>query len=390
MYVLRNCHLIPELTEGTSLTEADLLIDGAYIKEIAPCGTAFESLEKEIDMEHMTVMPGLIDAHVHLRMMGGGMQASQDDIPAVTLDELRFAQWLLDNGYTTVRDVGDNKACPSIALRDYIDAGKIQGPRLFCSGPTLTPSDRGMQKPYSSGHHYKVDSPMEMRHYARHNLMMGADFIKLYGTSSAIARRGGTPGSQIMAVDEMEAAVEVATRKNTYCAIHCHGGEACENAARVGVRTIEHATFIEPETLKYLETRKAEGHGIVITISVVKDNSWGTIPGSVYQGAVRHLTGADQYDILIGWGTDTSWDFYQKHPYREFEMRKNDLGFSNINILKQATINTAVLINQGEKIGSVRAGKYADLIAVNGDPAADITAMYHKPVHVIKEGQLIR
>ncbi len=388
MLRLKNCRLIPELTEGTDLKKADLWIDEGLIQTIVPCGT--ETLEEcdELDIKGATVMPGLIDMHTHLRMMGAGRTSDPQKPCAVTLDEVLFAQYYLDNGYTTVRDVGDNIANPAIALRNHINTGKMKGPGIYCSGPTLTPTEIGFDAAWSAPNHYEVDSPLQMRRLVRYNLQQGADFIKLYGSGSMCVAEG-KPGALIMQQDEMEEAVKTASMKNTYCAIHMHGTEGCELAAKVGVRTIEHASFISQKTLKYLEGRKAEGHGIVITASVLLDDSWGKITDYAYSKVMDHLQYTKDYDILIGWGTDTSLGFYQRQPYAEYELRSRELGFSNIEILKQLTINSAILMMKDAWIGSVKEGKCADLIVIDGAPEEDITVMYHKPVHVLKNGELI-
>lgn len=389
MYVIKNCRLIPELTEGTGLTTADIVVDGERIKTIQPCGTPVEEDCEVLDAEEMTVMPGMIDMHTHLRMMSDGNTSDPLKPCAVTLDEYIFAQYYLDNGYTTVRDVGDNIANPSIALRNHINAGKLSGPRIFCSGPTLTPTEIGFDAAWSAPNHYEVDSPMDMRQKVRYVFQQGADFIKLYGTSSMVVKEG-TPGKRIMEADEMEEAVRIAAAKGSYCAIHSHGTECCDVAAKIGVRTIEHASFISEDTLKYLETRKAEGHGIVITASVLIDDSWGKIPDYAYAMTVDHLKHVKDYDVLVGWGTDTSIACYKKNPYSEFELRKKELGFSNLEILKQLTINSAVLMQKDHLIGSIKEGKYADLNLVDGAPEERIEVMYQKPVHVMKGGVLVR
>lgn len=388
MFILRNCRLIPELTEGTELRCADILLHNEKIKSIMPCGTDFEVECAQMDVEGATVMPGLIDMHTHLRMLGDGKTSDPLKPCSVALDELIFAQYYLDNGYTTIRDVGDNIANPAIALRDHINEGKIQGPRIYCSGPTLTPTEIGFDAPWSAPNHYDVDTPMDMRRMVRYNLQKGSDFIKLYGSSSMCALEN--PGALIMQEDEMAEAVRQASLKNTYCAIHMHGTEGCEIAARAGIRTIEHASFISRDTMKYLENCKAQGQGIVITASVLLDDSWGKIPDYAYAKVVDHLKYAKDYNILIGWGTDTSMGFYLRNPYAEYELRHKELGFSNIEILRQLTINSAILMMKDQMIGTVKEGKYADLIVVDGAPEEDLTVMYQKPIHVFKGGELIR
>lgn len=391
MLLLKNCRLISELVEGTTLETADILCRNGKIEKIAPCGFDFGVLggTNEMDIKGHTLMPGFIDAHVHLRMMGRNLSSDPYHVGAVMIDEIHFADFLLDNGYTTVRDVGDNIANPAQDLRDKINKGEIEGPRIFCSGPTIAPYEFGFDDSYSEPHHYYANDPAEMRARVRFNLMKGADFIKLYGTGSmCVVDR--EPGYTIMTGDEMKAAVEIADMKETYCAIHCHGERGCDLAAHAGIRTIEHASFIGKHTLEYLETRKKEGQGIVITGSVLEDNSWGDHPAGVDDKVINCLKEAKNYDILIGWGTDTSLKFYKEKPYAEFRIRSEKLGFSNIEILKQLTIESAVLMNQNDKIGSIKEEKYADFCVIEGDPVDDITVLYKKPEHVIKEGKAVR
>lgn len=389
MYLLKNCRLIPELTEGTDLMQADLLLDEGKIAAIQPCGTPVTEECEELNLEGAYVMPGLIDMHTHLRMYSGKGLSDPLKPCSVTLDELLFAQFYLDNGYTAVRDVGDNIANPAIALRNHINAGRIAGPRIFCSGPTLTPTEFGFDAAWSEPNHYEVDGAEAMRKMVRFCLQKGSDFIKLYGSGSMIVKNG-QPGALIMEPDEMAEAVKLTARKNTYCAIHMHGAEGCDIAAKAGIRTIEHASYIREETLRYLEDRRGEGHGIVITISCLVDDAWGVVPDRVFGEVVDHLKKAKNYDVLIGWGTDTSLKFYQENPFAEFEIRSKDLGFSNVELLKQATINSAVLMMKDHLVGSVKEGKCADLIAVDGNPVEDLKVMAKKPLHVLKDGVLIR
>lgn len=397
MLTLRNCKLVPLLTEGTDLVDADIALSGGKIKKIAPCKTVFDGEGEEIeemDLEGKTVMPGLIDMHTHLRSRGGlkGDEQRSDPLKpcSVTLDELMFAQWYLDNGYTTVRDVGDNIANPAIALRNHINAGWITGPRIFCSGPTLTPTEIGFDAAWSAPNHYDINSPEKMREMVRYCLQQGSDFIKLYGTGSMMVEEG-QPGALIMEPDEMAEAVKITKRKNTYCAIHCHGAEACDVAAKTGVRTIEHASFIEEDTLKYLEGLYEQGHGLVLTVSIFDDlQVVGTKKENLKKTVFEHLRKIRDYHVLVGWGTDTSMFFYKSRPYAEFQIRKEELGFTNEEILQQVTINSAKLMMKDHLLGTVKEGKYADLIVIEGDPVQNIEALYHKPLHVFKEGRLIR
>lgn len=394
MVVLRNCTLIPELTEGTDLEKADILVDGEYIRKIAEPCVRVEEEHQEIDMEGRTVMPGLIDMHVHLFM---GKTYYGDPVPTAcsrAYDCLKYAQFLLDIGITTIRDVGDDENYPTIALRNAIDAGDLTGPRMKCSGLTMIPPERGIDSMlFMCG---IFSGPEELRRKIRYNFMKGADFVKIYGTGSMISP-GSTPGRRIMEIDEIKEAVTMAERKGSYCACHCHGTEAIDVMVDCGVRTIEHASLISEETLKKLDGQQRTG--LVPTVSVTSEevlradgyddtvlNRLAGVREQIYQSLGR----AKDYDILIGWGTDMSLDSYKKDPQIEFKIRKEYLGYEDLEILKQATIYSAQLMGMADQIGTVKEGKFADLIAVDGNPAKDITVMYQSPVHVMKGGVLIR
>jgi len=398
MFVLRNCTFVEALTEGASIKTGDLLMRNGKIERIESCGTAFDGEYEEMDVHGATVMPGLIDMHVHLHYTHALQAESRFVDPATRIfDCLKYAQYLLNIGITTLRDVGDDEFRPATAVKNAVDQGIVIGPRIIDSGMTLCPTEIGTEV-FENITMY-VDSPMEMRKAVRLNFQKGAQFIKLYGSGSMMAS-GSEPGMRIMEEDEIREAVKIATSKNSYCAIHCHGTEAIDLAVRCGVRTIEHASFIGDQTLQYMDGRTDVG--IVPTLAVLKDLTESTDSNSDYgsfviektkrltNDIVKALKNAYRYNILIGWGTDVQLAAYQKFPGAEFQMRKELLDYANIDILKQATINSARLIMKDDQIGSIKIGKCADLIVVNGDPVEDISVMYTPPVHVFKDGKLIR
>ncbi|MBP3371703.1 MAG: amidohydrolase family protein, partial [Clostridia bacterium] len=141
---IRNCKFIPELTEGTDLTCGDLLFCDGVIAKIEACGADFGAVDQEVDAGGMTAMPGLIDAHIHLTMTRDLISECYF-VPDASraLDTMHYAQTLLGYGYTTVRDCGEDKAFTAIAARNAINAGQFMGPRILCSGITLTPTEAG-------------------------------------------------------------------------------------------------------------------------------------------------------------------------------------------------------------------------------------------------------
>ncbi|UQZ83017.1 hypothetical protein SK3146_02177 [Paenibacillus konkukensis] len=395
MIILRNCNFVEALTEGTDLKTGDILIENGIIKEIAPVGTLNGEGYEEVDVKGSTVMPGIIDMHVHLAFV----RPTQAEIlqlskPAFAFDCLKYAQYLLSIGITTARDVGDDKSCPTIALRNAIEEGVVAGPTVIASGATLCPHEPGVEIMENLLEY--VTGPTEMRRLVRQNFQKGADFIKLYGSGSMMSQ-GGDPGVRILEEDEIREAVNIASGRGSYVAMHAHGAEAIDVGVKSGVRTIEHASMISDDTLQYMNGRRDVG--IVPTLAIMHDlieSDYTDFPEAAkkinkLKDTVKNsLMNAVSYDVLIGWGTDVSYASYKKNPGLEFKMRKEFLEYSNVEILKQATIDSAKLLMLEDKIGSVKVGKQADLIVIDGDPIADIRVMYSPPAHVIKSGAFIR
>lgn len=397
--VIRNCKFVKELVEGSLLTEGDLLFEDDRIAAIEPCGARFENVDKEMDAEGMTALPGVIDAHIHLTMT--------HDLTAEcfftyacdrAFEDLEYAQYLLSIGVTTVRDCGEDKDFSVTSLRNAVNSGKVKGPRILTSGITLNVTEAGSTPDLEFGYMtpYNVDSPQEMRKCARINMARGCDFIKLYCSGSMMAK-GSNPGLPIMFDDEIMEGVKVAKLKGTYAAAHCHGTEAIEQILRCGVDTVEHASFIGPDSIARLagETQR----GIVPTMGInatILDADPTTVYGQhvikkvkpLMERVKSHLNMAYEHGgVLIGWGTDAPISAYQKCPGLEFRMRKEFLGWDNLEILKQATINSAKLCRIDDEVGTIKVGKCADVILVDGDPVKDITVMYQAAAHVFRGGE---
>lgn len=401
--LIRNCRLVPELTEGSTLTQADLLIQEGKIAEIAPCGTVFpEKADQELDAKGMTALPGLIDAHIHLTMTHDLTSECCFIYPCDrAFEDLEYAQYLLGIGITTVRDCGEDKDFSVTALRNAVNSGKVKGPRILTSGITLNVTEAGTTPDLEYGYMapYNVDNPYEMRKAARINMARGCDFLKLYCSGSMMAR-GSNPGQPIMFDDEIIEGVKVAQMKETYVAAHCHGTEAIEQILRCGVSTVEHASFIGPESIARLAGE--ERRGIVPTLgidSTILDADPNTVYGQevlhkvvpILEKMKVHLNAAyEDGRVLIGWGTDAPISAYRNDPGLEFRMRKEYLGWDNLDLLKQATINSAKLLRIDDEVGTIKAGKCADVILVDGDPVRDISVMYQPAAHVIRAGELYK
>lgn len=394
MLILKNCRFIPFLTEGVPFTQGHVLLDGGKISKIVPVDSELDADAQVLDLEGMTLMPGLIDMHVHLFIRSFGQLLNGADktvtTPEWTINAVCYAEALLDAGYTTVRDVGDNPALPAMYVAKAIRRGELRGPNVLTSGPIIESSFTTV-----TALNCMVDGPMGFRWACRNNMRNGADFIKLYGSGSLMLP-SNEPGFPIIEPDELAEAVQIAKRYSTYVAIHAHGPTAIDMAVRGGVHTIEHASMISEETLRYIEEHCPDT-GLVPTLfaldSLLKeaDTPNGVRARSLKDRIVASLRSAyHDHHVAIGWGTDVSLEDYLKDPTREFQLRSQLLDYSNEDILKQVTINSAKLMYLDDRIGSIKEGKDADLVVVSGDPVSDISVMYHKPEHVIKGGKIIR
>lgn len=303
------------------------------------------------------------------------------------------AMKLLELGYTTIRDCGDNSCRGTVALSRSIEAGRLVGPAIIPCGLILCPTAPSTSDWLAE----RIDGVDNTRQMARRALLKGAKFLKLYGSASMMAPTKET-GYPIIGPEEIREAVKVAENYSTYVSIHSHGARAMDQAVRAGVHTVEHASLISEETLQYIDENR-KGFGIVPTLAVV----YGTMSGdphsnpevqarslSIKENIIASLKNAYRHGVTIGWGTDIVQTAYEKDPGVEFRLRKEWLEYKNEDIIKQATINSAKLMYLDDKIGTVKEGKNADLIVVSGDPVEDITVMYSSPEHVIKGGRLIR
>lgn len=392
-FLIKNVKLVPELSGGIDYSLADVLVNGKLIEAIEPAGSVSDSDYDVLDGNGMTLLPGLIQAHAHLSESDYPEHWTGDERTAsVALDQLRYGQYLLNTGYTTIRDCGDHdKGLPCCQVRNHINGGFFAGPRIICGGPIIQPDMFGSSFTQASFMCRYANNPNEIRSACRTVLAEGADFIKLYGTGSMMV--GKNPGAQIMLFDEMKAAVDVATVNQTYVAIHAHGDSAIGDAVRSGIRTIEHATFIKEENCKLLDNKTDQGVIPTMAVQWHRIQNWDQTPERQKRILEEHFESMKRikgHNILVGHGTDTGMETIRILPGMEFKVRKEIVGWSNLELLKQATVNNAKLLMLEDQLGSVEVGKFADLILVKGDPLEDITIMYNVPEHVIKDGALIR
>ena len=373
-------------------------ITGVQPGFVAPAGA------EVIDLSHETVMPGFIDVHVHISAkLPNRANATEDWLPHSTLDRAFdaavFVRAMLQQGFTSARDVGGSDE--TVAVRDAIDAGKIDGPRLWVSleplGPTAGHGDPRNGLDHDLSHpgweNGIVDTPEQARIRVREHKQRGADLIKIM-PSGGIASTGDDPRQQLMTNEEMQAAVATAHGLGMKVAAHIYPAAAIENAVRAGVDSVEHGSFATADTFALM---KAHGTYLVPTLTVyeifyqaARDHpellSPGTAPKELANDLLpkRNLPLAIRSGVKIAYGTDIG----EGDHGMEFGLLTAN-GMRPIDALFAATRNAADLIGAGDRIGSVQAGRYADLVAVAGDPLDDPRQFGHV-TFVMKGGIVYR
>ena len=385
---------------------AVIIIENGRIERIDR-GSAPPSDAKIIDLRRYTVLPGLIDLHTHLT---DGPEFSADPAKvrqrtlASTLDLARKnAKKTLEAGFTSVRDVGTYIAWADRALRDEIDAGNTSGPRMQIVGFYLTIPGGGGDVPGATERGVKVSpemrmgvarGPDEFRKRAELAISGGADWIKVIA-SGAVLAIGSEPGAPEMSEAEIRAAAEVAHRAGKRLAAHAHGARSIKDALSAGADTIEHASYLDDEGIRLAKTRN-----VAFVFDVYNGDYIDTearrngMPEEFLRKNLETLhrqresfTRAHLAGLRLAFGTDAA-----VYPHgdnaKQFRLMCA-LGMTPMEAIRSATSVAADVMGWPEKVGAVLPGRYADLVAVEGNPLEDITLLEDIPV-VIKGGVLVK
>jgi imidazolonepropionase-like amidohydrolase len=393
-----------DVEQGRYLENQAIRIENGRVAAVAPYVAGATGDARVIDWSAYTVLPGLIDLHTHLI---GDISSAAVAAPLLNsgaqdvLLGVDHARATLAAGFTTVRDVGTYRAFTDVALRDAIEAGVVAGPRMFVAGAYITVSQGGgevtglapdvvVPADMRRGVANSID---EVRRRVRELLAGGADFIKVIATG-AVFTAGTTPSAPEYTEAELRAAVEEAANAASFVVAHAHSAEGIKRAVRAGVRSIEHASYLDDEGIELMVRHGtwlvADIYNGDYTEEVGSRDGWS---GEILRknrettGTQREaFTKAVRAGVKIGFGTD-SGIYPHGDNARQFAYMVR-YGLSPLDAIRAATIDAARCLGQERDLGSIAPGKYADMIAVTGDPLADVETL-RKIAGVVKEGRLI-
>lgn len=393
-FILTNARLI----DGTGSQPRDnvaITVRGGRIEAVGEgAGQATQDGVELIDAGGRTVLPGLINAHCHITMNAGAdpfAYTNNTKLPTLVLHSLRRCQQMLEAGITTARDLGGYEYI-EMALRDAFASGDWPGPRLLCAGKVLT---------MTGGHGWpigmEVDGPDEVRKGARENLKRGADCLKIMATGGVLTP-GVEPGAQQLGEDEIRAGVEEAHKVGKLAATHAQGTEGIKAALRAGIDTVEHGIFLDDEAIQIMLER---GVVFVPTLAapyqIVEAGEEKGIPAyaleksrRVMQSHFRSFEWAVAAGVTIAAGNDGGTPFNPSHDLVTELRLMTEHGLNSLGAIRAATLGSAKALGLSEEIGTVQAGKWADLLVLDegADPIADITSLSMVWM-VVKQGKVV-
>lgn len=379
-----------------------VLIEGERITAVGKAGEIKIPAEaKVIDLKGHTLLPGFIDTHTHITSIdndGGDLAALKETPAHGAIYGTINAKKTLEAGFTTVREAG-SLGYVDVALRDAINRGLIPGPRIFASGPALGTTgghaDVNGWSPFLDlpGTGAIVDGADEVRKQVRLNVKHGADHIKIVATGGILSV-GDAVGAPQMTEEELKAAVSEAARLGRKVMAHAHAGDGLLAAVKAGVASIDHGSLVDDIASAEM---KARGTYLVPTLiileEIVKDGEKKGVPIYALEKARSiaaerriRLKNAFKSGVLFALGTDATSDIHGRNG-EEFRYMTEILGATPMEAITIGTINAARLIGAEKDLGSIEKGKFADLVAVPGNPLKDIR-LIEKPSFVMKGGMI--
>jgi imidazolonepropionase-like amidohydrolase len=389
-----------DVKTGKLLPDRTIIIVDGKIASIGPSsGAQIPAGTTVIDLPSATVLPGLIDAHVHLTMDPKfGYEELGVSVPRQTLTGAKNARITLQAGLTTVRNVAAD-GYSDVALRDAINAGDVPGPRMLVSGPPLGITGGHADEnllPFS--YHAKsesiCDSPWACRAQVRENIKYGADVIKIMA-SGGVLSKGDDPQASQFTLEEMKAIVDEAHRLGRKVAAHAHGAQAILWASEAGVDSIEHGSYIDDAGIgemkkngTYLVPTLYLGDWMLANAAAIHLPDFLLVKAkAVIPAARQHIAHAFARGVKVAFGTDAAVYPHGMNAHEFAVMVK--LGLTPLQAIQAATLNAADLLGWSGKVGTLEPGAWGDVIAVDGDPLQDV-AILQQVKFVMKGGEVIK
>ncbi len=389
--ILTNCRLVPELSGGVGGACCTVEAENGRITRVA---AARSDAPGAVDCGGKTLLPGLIDLHTHITMLGGVGADKLRSPMGLLAAAAENARHYLDRGFTTIRDCsGPSRAANFV--RDMVRAGTLEAPDILSCGLGLC-STVYSQLGDDSANLATADGPEQCRAAVRREVAEGADFIKVFSSGSAMDSLYATQHA-FYDEDELRAVVSAAEARGRYVAVHCHDDESIERCIRCGVRTIEHATYLSEQSLALL-LEKGDTCFLVPTLAPMttfqsdpeKQAAWDAILLPMLDRCVENIRRAYEAGVILGFGTDSAPLSEQYARGVEFLLRRDRCGMKDLDILLQATKYNAHIAGIGNEVGEITAGRKADLLLVEGHPDEDIAALCRRPAAVWKGGRPVR
>jgi len=394
-----------DVDKGEYLADRAIRIEDNRIVSVTPWTTSARGGARLIDWSAYTVLPGLIDLHTHLV---GDVSSADPNAPlssSAARDALlgaAHARATLGAGFTTVRDVGTYRAFVDVALRNAINAHLVEGPSMYVAGAYITSPGGGGEVTGMPG---ALKVPVEMRRGVASNadevrqrvreiLAGGADFIKVIATG-AVFTSGTTPSMPELTEEEIRAAVEEAAKAGTFVAAHAHGAEGIKNAVRAGVRTVEHGSYLDDEGIRLMLEHDtwlvADIYNGDYTEEIGTRDGW---PEEILRKnrettdiQRQNFAKAVKAGVRIGFGTDAGI-YPHGDNARQFAYMVR-YGMTPLEAIRAATTGAAASLGRTQELGSISPGKFGDMIAIDGDPLANIAVLEHVS-GVIWKGTLVK
>jgi imidazolonepropionase-like amidohydrolase len=392
-------------TGNTLQPQMTVVVDGNKITAVQKGYTAASGQDKVIDLKNKTVLPGLIDMHVHLETQtrrGGNIDNFTMNPADVAFRSAQYAKTTLMAGFTTVRDLGGSGI--NVSLRNAINAGLIDGPRVLTVGKSIATTG-GHADPTNG---YKkslqgdpgpedgvINSPEEARKAVRQRYKDGSDLIKITATGGVLSNAKDGSGPQFTQ-DEVDAVVKAANDYGFAVAAHAHGAEGMKRAIKAGVQTIEHGTLMDDEAIELFKKHGTYYVPTIIAGKTAADSArhFGyypplVVPKALAIGPKIQATFGKAYKagVKIAFGTDAGV-FIHGYNAKEFEYMV-EAGMPAAEAINAALLTNARLLKMADQIGSIETGKFADIIAVDDNPVQNIKTL-QAVKFVMKDGKVYK